>query len=124
MALPCVEFVPAPAMLRLIPSKTYTSTRRTRKSMRKLSNLEKLSFDYEEMVPLLLCHCGELTKAQWVPIPSVRSVACLRNSLHHYFWIGSYEIWCPSETFSSVFSYLCLNRGNLRLALRCLSLLP
>ncbi|KAF9063719.1 DOPA-like domain-containing protein [Rhodocollybia butyracea] len=27
--------------------------------------------------------------------------------------IGSYEVWVPSETFSSVFSYLCLNRGNL-----------
>ncbi|KAF9009567.1 DOPA-like domain-containing protein [Cyathus striatus] len=27
--------------------------------------------------------------------------------------IGSYEIWVPSETFASVFSYLCLNRGNL-----------
>ncbi|KAJ3566352.1 hypothetical protein NP233_g7061 [Leucocoprinus birnbaumii] len=28
--------------------------------------------------------------------------------------VGSYEIWCPSETFSAVFSYMCLNRGNLR----------
>ncbi|KAF8172084.1 DOPA-like domain-containing protein [Pholiota molesta] len=27
--------------------------------------------------------------------------------------VGSYEIWAPSETFASVFSYLCLNRGNL-----------
>ncbi|KAF9262115.1 hypothetical protein L218DRAFT_929691 [Marasmius fiardii PR-910] len=27
--------------------------------------------------------------------------------------IGSYEIWAPGETFSSVFSYLCMNRGNL-----------
>ena len=27
---------------------------------------------------------------------------------------GSYEIWAPSETFASVFSYLCLNRGDLR----------
>ncbi|KAJ4475596.1 DOPA-like domain-containing protein [Lentinula aciculospora] len=27
--------------------------------------------------------------------------------------IGSYEIWAPAETFSSVFSYLCMNRGNL-----------
>jgi len=25
--------------------------------------------------------------------------------------VGSYEIWCPSESFSSVFSYLALNRG-------------
>ncbi|KIK03958.1 hypothetical protein K443DRAFT_441266 [Laccaria amethystina LaAM-08-1] len=27
--------------------------------------------------------------------------------------VGSYEIWVPSETFSAVFSYLCMNRGNL-----------
>ncbi|KAJ6457091.1 DOPA-like domain-containing protein [Mycena vitilis] len=27
--------------------------------------------------------------------------------------VGSYEIWVPSETFSSVFSYLCVNRGSL-----------
>ncbi|TFK22662.1 hypothetical protein FA15DRAFT_595702 [Coprinopsis marcescibilis] len=27
--------------------------------------------------------------------------------------VGSYEIWCPSETFASVFSYLCLHRGSL-----------
>ncbi|KAK7049290.1 hypothetical protein VNI00_005891 [Paramarasmius palmivorus] len=27
--------------------------------------------------------------------------------------VGSYEIWVPSETFSSVFSYLCMNRGKL-----------
>ncbi|KAI0713625.1 DOPA-like domain-containing protein [Earliella scabrosa] len=27
--------------------------------------------------------------------------------------VGSYEIWCPSESFASVYSYLCLNRGNL-----------
>ncbi|KAI0818651.1 DOPA-like domain-containing protein [Irpex lacteus] len=27
--------------------------------------------------------------------------------------VGSYEIWCPSESFASVFSYLSLNRGNL-----------
>ncbi|OJA15258.1 hypothetical protein AZE42_09109 [Rhizopogon vesiculosus] len=27
--------------------------------------------------------------------------------------IGSYEIWVPSSSFSSVFSYLCMNRGNL-----------
>lgn len=26
---------------------------------------------------------------------------------------GSYEIWCPAESFASVFSYLALNRGNL-----------
>ncbi|KAF8589729.1 hypothetical protein K439DRAFT_1657773 [Ramaria rubella] len=26
---------------------------------------------------------------------------------------GSYEIWCPSESFASVFSYLCQNRGEL-----------
>jgi DOPA 4,5-dioxygenase len=28
--------------------------------------------------------------------------------------IGSYEIWTPAETFSSVFSYLSQFRGNLR----------
>ncbi|KAH9483587.1 DOPA 4,5-dioxygenase [Psilocybe cubensis] len=27
--------------------------------------------------------------------------------------VGSYEIWVPQETFSAVFSYLCMNRGNL-----------
>jgi DOPA 4,5-dioxygenase len=27
--------------------------------------------------------------------------------------VGSYEIWCPSESFASVFSYLCQNRGQL-----------
>jgi len=27
--------------------------------------------------------------------------------------VGSYEIWAPSETFASVFSYLCMNRGDL-----------
>jgi len=27
--------------------------------------------------------------------------------------VGCYEIWCPSESFASVYSYLCLNRGNL-----------
>ncbi|KAI0257758.1 DOPA-like domain-containing protein [Gloeopeniophorella convolvens] len=27
--------------------------------------------------------------------------------------VGSYEIWCPSESFVSVFSYLCMNRGEL-----------
>ncbi|KAL5512004.1 hypothetical protein ACEPAH_5223 [Sanghuangporus vaninii] len=26
---------------------------------------------------------------------------------------GSYEIWCPSESFASVFSYLCMSRGEL-----------
>ena len=30
---------------------------------------------------------------------------------------GSYEIWCPSESFAAVFSYLCMNRGELRQAL-------
>ncbi|PIL30692.1 hypothetical protein GSI_07396 [Ganoderma sinense ZZ0214-1] len=28
--------------------------------------------------------------------------------------VGSYEIWCPSESFVSVYSYLALNRGDLR----------
>ncbi|KAL0955747.1 hypothetical protein HGRIS_001962 [Hohenbuehelia grisea] len=27
--------------------------------------------------------------------------------------VGSYEIWVPSESFASVFSYLCMNRGDL-----------
>jgi len=27
--------------------------------------------------------------------------------------VGSYEIWCPIESFASVFSYLALNRGEL-----------
>ncbi|KAJ6456409.1 DOPA-like domain-containing protein [Mycena sanguinolenta] len=27
--------------------------------------------------------------------------------------VGSYEIWVPAETFASVFSYLCMNRGSL-----------
>ncbi|KAF9075765.1 DOPA-like domain-containing protein [Rhodocollybia butyracea] len=27
--------------------------------------------------------------------------------------IGSFEVWVPSETFASVFSYICMNRGNL-----------
>jgi DOPA 4,5-dioxygenase len=27
--------------------------------------------------------------------------------------VGSYEIWAPSESFASVFSYLCMNRGDL-----------
>lgn len=26
---------------------------------------------------------------------------------------GSYEIWCPKESFAEVFSYLTLNRGEL-----------
>jgi hypothetical protein len=29
---------------------------------------------------------------------------------------GPYKIWCPSESFSSVFSYLCQHRGELRYA--------
>ncbi|PVF98340.1 hypothetical protein CPB86DRAFT_784966 [Serendipita vermifera] len=27
--------------------------------------------------------------------------------------VGSYEIWCPTESFASVFSYLCQNHGSL-----------
>ncbi|PCH38639.1 hypothetical protein WOLCODRAFT_136379 [Wolfiporia cocos MD-104 SS10] len=27
--------------------------------------------------------------------------------------VGSYEVWVPSESFASVFSYLCMNRGGL-----------
>lgn len=30
--------------------------------------------------------------------------------------VGSYEIWCPSEAFVNVFSYLCQHHGNLRYA--------
>ncbi|TFY68429.1 hypothetical protein EVG20_g3556 [Dentipellis fragilis] len=33
---------------------------------------------------------------------------------HPVGYSGSYEIWCPSESFASVFSYLCINRGELR----------
>lgn len=39
--------------------------------------------------------------------------SCSRSS-------GSYEIWVPAESFASVFSYLALNRGQLRLDLRLL----
>jgi DOPA 4,5-dioxygenase len=28
--------------------------------------------------------------------------------------LGSYEIWCPTESFASVFSYLCQHHGSLR----------
>ncbi|KAF4614916.1 hypothetical protein D9613_003347 [Agrocybe pediades] len=38
--------------------------------------------------------------------------------------VGSYEIWVPSETFSSVFSYLCINRGSLRFDFRISLYLP
>lgn len=27
--------------------------------------------------------------------------------------VGSYEIWCPTESFASVFSYLCQHHGSL-----------
>ncbi|KAJ3900424.1 DOPA-like domain-containing protein [Lentinula edodes] len=37
--------------------------------------------------------------------------------------IGSYEIWVPAETFSSVFSYLCMNRGNLSVCMYLVSIL-
>ncbi|THU91423.1 hypothetical protein K435DRAFT_727291 [Dendrothele bispora CBS 962.96] len=35
--------------------------------------------------------------------------------------IGSYEIWVPTETFASVFSYLCLNRGDLSILIHPLT---
>ncbi|KAF8626304.1 hypothetical protein AX15_004974 [Amanita polypyramis BW_CC] len=35
--------------------------------------------------------------------------------------VGSYEIWVPSESFSSVFSYLCLNRGPLSILIHPLT---
>jgi len=27
--------------------------------------------------------------------------------------VGSYEVWCPTESFASLFSYFCQNRGQL-----------
>ncbi|KAI0078971.1 hypothetical protein K474DRAFT_747321 [Panus rudis PR-1116 ss-1] len=35
--------------------------------------------------------------------------------------VGSYEIWCPSESFASVFSYLCQNRGDLSILIHPLT---
>jgi len=35
--------------------------------------------------------------------------------------MGSYEIWVPAETFSSVFSYLCMNRGDLSILIHPLT---
>ncbi|KAE9408687.1 hypothetical protein BT96DRAFT_1099783 [Gymnopus androsaceus JB14] len=35
--------------------------------------------------------------------------------------IGSYEIWVPSETFSSAFFYICENRGELSVLVHPLS---
>ncbi|KAL1947240.1 hypothetical protein VTO73DRAFT_14201 [Trametes versicolor] len=35
--------------------------------------------------------------------------------------VGSYEIWCPSESFVSVYSYLCLNRGTLSILIHPLT---
>ncbi|KAH8114214.1 DOPA-like domain-containing protein [Phellopilus nigrolimitatus] len=34
---------------------------------------------------------------------------------------GSYEIWCPAESFAAVFSYLCLNRGDLSVLVHSLT---
>lgn len=38
--------------------------------------------------------------------------------------VGSYEIWCPSESFSSVFSYLCMSRGQLSILVHPLTINP
>ncbi|KAG8885973.1 hypothetical protein FRB97_008511 [Tulasnella sp. 331] len=35
--------------------------------------------------------------------------------------VGSYEIWCPLESFASVYSYLALNRGNLSILIHPLT---
>lgn len=35
--------------------------------------------------------------------------------------VGSYEIWCPSESFVNVFSYLCQHHGDLRYVFRTVS---
>jgi len=35
--------------------------------------------------------------------------------------VGSYEVWCPAETFSAVFSYFCLNRGDLSILIHPLT---
>ncbi|EIW85614.1 hypothetical protein CONPUDRAFT_135286 [Coniophora puteana RWD-64-598 SS2] len=35
--------------------------------------------------------------------------------------VGSYEIWVPSESFASVFSYLCMNRGELSILIHPLT---
>ncbi|KAF8265318.1 hypothetical protein EI94DRAFT_1772386 [Lactarius quietus] len=48
-------------------------------------------------VPLWRVNLAQSALIQWVRI-----------------WFCSYEIWCPSESFVSVFSYLCMNRGDLR----------
>ncbi|KAJ7611706.1 DOPA-like domain-containing protein [Roridomyces roridus] len=45
----------------------------------------------------------------FIAVPLFRQVA----TLFCPHPVGSYEIWVPSETFSSVFSYLCMNRGSL-----------
>ncbi|KIJ31812.1 hypothetical protein M422DRAFT_234442 [Sphaerobolus stellatus SS14] len=34
---------------------------------------------------------------------------------------GSYEIWCPSETFASLYSYLCQHHGNLSILIHPLT---
>jgi len=35
--------------------------------------------------------------------------------------VGSFEIWCPSESFASVFSYLCMNHGELSILIHPLT---
>jgi len=48
------------------------------------------------------------------PHPIGELLEMLVSSLSEYFAKGSYEIWVPSESFVSVYSYLVLNRGELR----------
>jgi hypothetical protein len=72
------------------------------------------SSDYVETARLLL----SLSSASILPLLGHTLLVCIFVFNIHCpflrFWEGSYEIWAPSETFSSVFSYLCMHRGNLR----------
>ena len=47
------------------------------------------------------------------PVGKIHSLSCALQALEIAF-AGSYEIWCPSESFAAVYSYLCMNRGSLR----------
>ena len=49
------------------------------------------------------------------PVGEFWSISSASNPVEYV--LGSYEIWCPSESFVSVYSYLALNRGDLRSAL-------
>lgn len=48
------------------------------------------------------------------PVGEFWSISSASNPVEYV--LGSYEIWCPSESFVSVYSYLALNRGDLRSA--------